>query len=298
MVSPGPELVLRARGPFRLAAVAVSHGWFQTAPFAWDPAAERLERVEALGGAGVTLAIRERDGGVAVSPSAALSEADRAAAADRVRRALQLDADLSGFPDAMRAVDPALADDIGAYGGGRVLAGASLFEDVVKSLCGTNTTWRQAVACINRIALLGHDGAFPHPADLLRAGEDHLRAVGRVGYRAPALVAAARSAIDGTLAEIEADSAAGDDERVFAGLKGLAGVGPATAGFIILLMGHFDRPSIDSATIRAAAASWFDGRRPTPTQVLRRIEPAGPYRGLVLAWSTLRAWQRASGIAG
>jgi len=145
---------------------------------------------------------------------------------------LQLDADLTGFPDAVRAVDPDLADDLGAYGGGRVLAGASLFEDVVKGICGTNTTWRQAVACINRLAELGAPGCFPGPADLLRAGEDHFRDVVRVGYRAPALTAAARAAIDGTLADIERDSAAGDADRVHAGLLELSGIGPASTGFI------------------------------------------------------------------
>ena len=213
-----------------------------------------------------------------------------------MRRVLQLDADLAGFDAAARAVDPALADDLAGYGGGRLLAGASLFEDVVKGICGTNTTWRQAVASINRLAELGPPGCFPGPADLLRAGEDHLRAVVRVGYRAPAILAAARAAIDGTLAEIDADSAAGDGDRVHAGLIALAGIGPATAGFVILLMGHYDRPSIDSATIRVAADRWFDGVRPKPRDVLRRIAPAGRYRGLVLAWATLRVWQRETGL--
>ncbi|HEX2508403.1 MAG TPA: hypothetical protein VHK23_08775, partial [Miltoncostaeaceae bacterium] len=185
---------------------------------------------------------------------------------------------------------------LAAYGGGRVLAGPTLYEDVVKSICGTNTTWRQAVVTINRIAALGRDGAFPGPAGLLRAGDDWLRAEARVGYRAASIVAAARAAIDGTLAEIEADSAAADGERVHARLLELSGVGPATAGFLVLLMGHFDRPAVDSATIRVASDAWFGGRRPTPRQVLARVAPAGEFAGLVLAWSTLRAWQRQTGL--
>ncbi|MGE3141088.1 MAG: hypothetical protein AB7O53_16680, partial [Thermoleophilia bacterium] len=66
MSGDGGELRLSARGPFRLRAVAVSHGWFQTAPFAWDDGGERLGRVEPLGRKAVTLAMRARDGGVAV----------------------------------------------------------------------------------------------------------------------------------------------------------------------------------------------------------------------------------------
>jgi len=277
--------------------VAVSHGWFQTAPFSWDREAATLRRAERLGDGAVTLEIAEAPGGVVVRAPGALSDGDRATASARVTRMLQLDADLEGFAEAAAAVDPDLARDLAAYGGGRILAGASLFEDVVKGICGTNTTWRQAVVSINRIAGLGRDGAFPAPADLLRAGEDWLRAEARVGYRAFSVLAAARAAIDGTLAEIEADSAAGDGTRAYASLQRLAGVGPATAGFLVLLMGHYDRPAVDSATIRVASASWFDGRRPTPREVLARVEPAGAFAGLVLAWSTLRSWQRTVGLA-
>jgi 3-methyladenine DNA glycosylase/8-oxoguanine DNA glycosylase len=240
--------------------------------------------------------MRDAGGGVRVSATPPLSPAAREAAAARVTRMLQLDADLTGFPEAAEAVDPGLARDLAAYGGGRLLAGPSLYEDVVKSICGTNTTWRQAVVTINRIAALGDCGAFPEPAAVLRAGEDWLRAEARVGYRGGAILAAARSAIDGTLAEIEAASATGDGERTYAELQGLAGVGPATAGFLVLLMGHFDRPAVDSATVRVAARAWFDGRRPTPREVLARVAPAGEFSGLVLAWSTLRAWQRETGI--
>lgn len=291
-----PALVLSARGPFHLPAVAVSHGWFQTSPFRWDPTAERLDRVEAVGGAGLTLEITAAGGGVAVRASAPLSDADRDLVRARVTRMLQLDADLEGFAEAAFAVDPDLARDLAGYGGGRVLAGGSLFEDVVKGLCGTNTTWRQAVNSINRLGELGPDGAFPSAADLLRAGEDHFRTHARVGYRAPALVDSARAAIDGRMAEIEADSAAGDEERVYAGLIALQGIGPATASFVVLLMGHFARPSVDSATIRVATGAWFDGRKPTPSEVRRKIAPAGRFAGLVLAWSTLRSWQRTTGI--
>jgi 3-methyladenine DNA glycosylase/8-oxoguanine DNA glycosylase len=286
-------LTLTAKAPFRLAAVVVSHGWFQTAPFSWDPAAQVLERVESLG----TLRIQAAGSGVRVHAPGLLGPEERPAVAARVRRMLQLDADLTGFPEAVRAVDRPLARDLVAYEGGRILAGGSLFEDVVKGICGTNTTWTQAVAAINGIASLGPGGAFPGPADVLRAGDDWLRAEARVGYRAPAIVAACRSAIDGTLAEIDRDSAGGDADRTEAGLRGLAGVGPSTSGFLLLLMGHYDRPSIDSATLRVASREWFAGRHPTPREVLRRVAPAGRFSGLVLAWSTLRAWQRETGLS-
>ena len=100
-----------------------------------------------------------------------------------------------------------------------------------------------------------------------------------MGYRAASILAAARAAIDGTLAEIEADSAAADGERVHARLQRLAGVGPATAGFLVLLMGHFDRPAVElgddpgrgARLVRRTAADPARGARPRrPGRRLRR----------------------------
>ena len=106
-MSGAAVLVLPARGAFRLRAVAVSHGWFQTAPFSWDPDAGTLEPHGAAGGRpGRRCRCRAGDGGVAVRAARDLARAERDAAGRRVRRVLQLDADLTGFDAAVRAVDP------------------------------------------------------------------------------------------------------------------------------------------------------------------------------------------------
>ena len=137
----------------------------------------------------------------------------------------------------------------------------------------------------------------PSPADLLRAGRGPPARGGAGRLPGPGDRWRPRGRPStGRLADIEADSAAGDADRVFAGLLVLRGIGPSTAGFIILLMGHYDRPSIDSATIRVARERWFDGARPTPRQVAGASRPPGDFAGLVLAWATLRAWQRTAGL--
>ena len=52
-----------------------------------------------------------------------------------------------------------------------------------------------------------------------------------------------------------ADSAAGDADRTEAGLLGgWPASDPPPPGFLLLLMGHYDRPSIDSATLRVGVA--------------------------------------------
>jgi 3-methyladenine DNA glycosylase/8-oxoguanine DNA glycosylase len=288
-------LCLEAAPPFRLGAVVLSHGWFQTAPFAWDEERERLERVEMLPAGPARLRVEPAPDGVVVTADRPLAAAERAELARRVRRMLQLDVDVGGFYASL-GHEPRLAEDLARYGGGRLLAGTSLYEDVVKAICGTNILWRQAVLCIARIGAWGVGGAFPEPAALLAAGEDRLRAEARVGYRAPALLEAARAALDGTLDAIEADLPGLDGDALAARLRRLRGVGPSTAGFLCLLAGRFDRLVIDSATVRFAAEVWFEGRRPTPAEVAARVEPAGPWRGLALYWAMMRRWQLATGL--
>ena len=272
-----------------------SHGWFQTAPFGWDEAAGVLTRTERLDGAAVRIAVVAAPGGVEARTDRPLAPAAARELRRRLARMLQLRVDLSGFPAAL-AFDPELAADVAAYGAGRVLAGASLYEDVVKGIAGTNTTWSQAVVAINRVAALGEDGAWPEPEALLAAGPDRLRAEARVGYRAPFMVAAARAAAEGELAALDAAAPSLAGDELMARLRALPGVGPATAAFLCLLLGRFDRPSVDAAAVRNTAGRWFGGRRPAPREVLDAVAPAGEFAGLALYWATVRTWQRDTGL--
>lgn len=293
----GTRMRLSASPPFRLGAVVVSHGWFQTAPFAWDGEGSVLRRVERLPGGPAAVAVRPAAAGVTVTTDRALDPRDRAELRVRMRRMLQLDVPMEGFLPAV-GFDPELAGDLTAHGAGRLLAGTTLYEDVVKTICGTNTTWTQAVGAIGRIGAWGSDGAFPAPEVLLRKGEDGMRAEARIGYRAPYVVAAARSALDGTLAEIEAEVPDLDGRQLVRRLGELRGVGPASAAFLCLLLGRFDSLVIDSATTRIAARVWFGGRTPTKREIIARVEPAGAWCGLALYWAMARAWQREAGVAG
>ena len=195
-------------------------------------------------------------------------------------------------------MDRRLARDLAAYGGGRVLAGGSLFEDVVKGICGTNTTWTPGGRRPSTASRRSDPAArSPVPPTSCAAGEDCLRAEARVGYRAPAI--AGRVAVGHRRHP-------GRDRRRLGGRRHRSHRGgPAPAGRHrarhLRLPAPPDgplRPARRSTRRRCACASrdWFAGRRPTPREVLRRVAPAGRYSGLVLAWSTLRALAARDGV--
>lgn len=290
-------LTVSATAPFRLGAVVESHGWFQTAPFAWNPDDGALRRVERFSWGLATVTLSERDGAVEAVCEPRPPSGGAAEVRARAARMLQADTDPSGLVDAV-SFDPGLASDLDRYRAGRLLAGSSLYEDVVKGICGTNITWRQAVGCIAGLAQLDGDGAFPEPRALADAGEDTLREVARVGYRAPFLVSAAHAALDGRLDDIDADAPSLSTDELAVRLKELPGVGPSTAAFLCLLMGRYDLPLVDSAVRRMAARRWFEGRTPTDAEVLARVAPAGHYSGLALYWATMRGWHDEGGIEG
>lgn len=288
--------LIAPRGPFRLRTQAISHGWFQTPPFGWNTDTLVLTRVERLASGPAVLSVRELDGRPRASADRPLADDERTEAARRLARVLQLDADLDGF-HASLGFDADLARDLSAIGAGRLLAGGSLWEDAVKSICATNTSWRQAVGMIRRIGAWSDDGAFPGPGVLDARGADSFRIEARAGYRARALAGAARLGVAGHMDDL--DAAAGDlpAGELIGALREIPGVGPTTAVFLALLRGRFDAGTlVDSATRAAAAERWFGGA-PTGDDAIRAMAaPAGPWAGLALHWATMRRWQRMSDL--
>jgi len=311
------RIAVPVRKPFGLFATVISHGWYQTLPFRWHHDRQVLERAERLGdGRVMVLEIREQP-----SPRRAFREVVVDIAGDhasdpgvpeelgrRVTRMLRLDEDLAPFYAICRK-RPALAKAI-KYGAGRNLRGSSLWEDVVKTILGTNVLWKQAVAMINRLASLGDQSprnsemrAWPTPGQILRAGANYLRDQVRAGYRSDYVIELARMQKDGDidLDALEAQAAKMTSDELFKALTAIKGVGKSSAHFLMNLLGHYDHIPVDSATQAYAKRVFFRGRKPTERQIRRRFEQFGEWQALVYwfgRWSARLAWwEDASGRA-
>jgi 3-methyladenine DNA glycosylase/8-oxoguanine DNA glycosylase len=213
-----------------------------------------------------------------------------------VRRVLNLDEDLSPLY-AVAEADPELQWI--AAGAGRMARGATVFEDVVKTICTTNCTWSATERMVGAVVEnLGepsagdHGRAFPTPEAMAATPERFYRDVARAGYRGPYLRALAASVADGsldleTLATVSPDELSDDELAKL--LLALPGVGPYAAAHIMMLIGRHSRLILDSWT-RPKYARLNGGRKASDRTIERRFRRYGPYAGLAFWLYLTRDW--------
>jgi N-glycosylase/DNA lyase len=234
-----------------------------------------------------TVVVREVSPGVA-----AISGRPTRAVAAAVAHVLRLDEDLAPFYSAI-AGDPDLA--WATTGAGRMMRSATVFEDVVKTICTTNCAWsgtvRMVTALVEELGETSDRGrrAFPTPEAMAAAPESFYRDVARAGYRGPYLRAVAAGVASGAL-DLEAlalDRQISDDE-VEQQLLALPGVGPYAAAHVMMLIGRYSRLILDSWTRPTYAR--IAGRKASDATIARRFRRYGPYAGLAFWLYLTRGW--------
>lgn len=309
MTHASATLALPLRGPggepIDLWRTINSHGVASLPPMRIDETARTLEVTVPLPGAvprTVTIGAG-RAGCAAITLAGPLSTpAERAAILDRVRHHLRLDEDLSPFY-ALAAGDPDLA--WATAGAGRMTRCATVFEDVVKTICTTNCAWsatqRMVAALVTHLGEKTADApetgplgrTFPTAAAMAAANEAFYRDVVRAGYRGRYLQMLARSVAAGEL-DLEALGRATPadlpDDELAKRLLALPGVGPYAAAHIMMMLGRYSRLVFDSWT-RPAYARYLGSAVPlADAGVETRFRPYGRYAGLAFWLVLTRGW--------
>lgn len=279
--------------PFDLRLCLHGHGWVALAPHRYDEAAGALTTVLTLADDAVDATLRQENATtlqLRLVAARALRAADGKLAARQVAHMLRLHDDLSTF-HAVCAQEPRL-QWAARRGAGRLMRSATVFEDLMKLLFTTNTTWagteamtRNLVAAVGPLAPSGAR-AFPSPQQCVQPAAFY-RDVVRAGYRADAAVRLANAFTSGELADATFLTPQ-PAEQLWRRLLALHGFGPYAAGQAMRLCGHYDRLALDSWCRARLMALDGKPRPPTDRAVERRYARFAPFQGLAL-WLDLTA---------
>jgi N-glycosylase/DNA lyase len=169
-----------------------------------------------------------------------------------------------------------------------VLRSPTLFEDVLKTIATTNTTWGGTIRMIDALTKLYGQAlpadparrAFPTPERLAGVDADSLRAEVKLGYRAPYVLALAQDVASGALnleALRDSDLPTPDLRKRLLAIKG---VGAYAAANLLVILGRYDYIPVDSWAMSQVSREWYDGRPVSEKEVNAAFERWGAWKGL------------------
>lgn len=300
------KLPLRCAGgtPLSFRRIADSHGLAAVAP--WQRTDAGLEIAVPTTVGPRVLSISCADAELPGAEAEVVVRAGSSPPADELRsiarRLLGMQADLSAFVE-RTAVDPEL-DWVAAAGAGAMGRGATVFEDVLRTVLTTNCSWAMTTLMCERLVAhfgdpvpgaggSGHGSrAFPSAQVIAALTPDRLRDQVRVGYRAERIIELAELVAGGDVDLEELGDAKPDelpDSELIRQLLALPGVGPYAAAHITLLIGRPSAPILDSWT-RPKYARVTGRSRVTDAHIRRHVSAYGPHAGLALWLILTRDW--------
>ena len=281
------NLQLSARPPFSLTSVIQSHGWAQLAPFDLDPDSGDLSYIYRLGtGRTVDLHFNEISSGVNVDLSDKINSGDKTEINQAVNWMLGLDQEFSDFhrlaqkePKLKHVVDKAQ---------GRILRSPSLFEDVIKTILTTNTTWAGTIRMTEALVTQFGDPlpdeseryAFPTPEAIAASDEVTLRGTTRLGYRSLYILNLAQEIVAGNLDLESLKSSDMPADQLRKALLSIKGVGNYAAANLLVLLGHYEYLTIDSWALKLVSHEWYDDTPIGQEEVEAAFEEWGKWKGL------------------
>jgi N-glycosylase/DNA lyase len=267
------EALLELAWPIDLGLTVASHGWVHLEPWRWDAATGTLSHAERIGGERGTIAVRQSDPTTLALAWDGLSDAHSGEIAQRVARWVSADWDPG---DALAALVAGFADEAAliARGGGRILRCSTFYEDFIKTILTVNTSWGGTCRMTAALVAEPGDGAFPLPEALIDYGEEHLRRIAKLGFRAPVVVATTRRMLDDGV--IDAEGNGEPDRLAHDYLMGLKGIGPYAAAHCRMLLQDFSRIPVDSVVV----AHLRERHDTTPQDFIAARAECGAYLGL------------------
>jgi N-glycosylase/DNA lyase len=282
---------------FNLRRTLYSHGWSELLPFEIDDKNWRLSYV--FSGADlkqpVSATVSEADNKLKIEVSGGKISAKAQEKILRdARHILRLDDDLSEFYKLVRA-EKDLAW-IAKNNAGRLVRSATVFEDLVKTLCTTNCNWamtkKMTANLVEKLGASSKDGkrAFPTAEAMANQTVEFYKDEIRAGYRAPYFKELAEKVAAGDLNPetwLDTDLPTRELKKE---MKQVKGVGDYAAENLLKLIGRYDGLALDS-WLRAQFYKKHNAETACDDkQIERHYEHFGAWRGLAIWCDMTRRW--------
>lgn len=273
---------------FRFVPTVFSHGWHELLPFRFDDDQNKLIRVNKLkSGRIVELQIYEDELNLNISVDAlkdGLNIEETKEIITTVSEMLNLNQDFSEFYDLLRKHKS--HKWISRNSLGRLLISPTVWEDVVKTLLTTNTTWDVTKIMCKRLVSIGEEfsegiNCFPTPIEIASMDINILNEKIRIGYRGEYLLNLANSICD---KGIDLESWRNKDVStmdLYKQIKSIKGFGDYAAGSILKLLGRFDKIGIDTACRSVFKERYSNGQQISDKNIQDYYNKFGQWQGLV-----------------
>lgn len=260
-----------------------THGWINLAPFSWNEKHSRLGFALLIDGQAVDVTIQQDK--LTVSALICSEKKLNSASVKRIDsaliRILGLKEDTAGlFKTAQRIGGP--YPELMKKGAGRLLRGATLWEDAAKTLFTTNCSWAltQKICekiCSSTFSMPSPSGRYPFPNPSSLAGEspESLKKKIPIGYRSEYLKLLSKAfSQDSHLAALEKKPLSYDSAYMIA--SGLKGFGRYAGSHLLILAGYYEKIPVDSEVMSYIKKD-YSARR-AERWIDRRYAPWGRYR--------------------
>ena len=288
------SLFIEIPDTFSFRSTIYSHGWCQLAPFAIDEENWRLSYVfrDGKNRAPVSATISEEAGRLRIDLDRKPANSENII--NDARHLLRLDDDLDGLYESVAGHER--LNWVAEKRAGRLLRSATVFEDLVKTICTTNCSWGLTKSMVtNLVEKLGEATkkgrrAFPTPNAMASVSSDFYRNEIRAGYRSTYFVELAESVV---LRKLDPEAWLTSDlptPELKKEMKKVKGVGDYAAENLLKLVGRYDGLALDS-WLRSQFYKNHNKEKVCPDKKIEKhYKKFGKWRGLVIWCDMTEKW--------
>ena len=287
------KLFLETPANFSFRHTVYSHGWSELLPMQLDDENWRLECVLASGfRKPVSAVVQETKGGVEIEVSS--KKFNEQNLIRDVRHILRLDDPLDDFYDLTDSEDR--LKWVSTCRAGRLIRSATVFEDLVKTLCTTNCSWGLTKNMVrNLVQTLGEDAgkgksAFPTAEAMASVSEKFYRDEIRAGYRSPYFLELAEAIASGKIdpeSWLTSDLPTVDLKKE---IKQIKGFGDYAADNLLKLLGRYNGLALDS-WLRSQFYKKHNREKVCPDKKIERhYTKYGDWKGLAIWCDMTERW--------